>query len=670
MKNTILKRTFAAKWISLLAIVSLFTFSSTKSNAQFLCSAGFQYSISGTTVQFWDSSYSMNGWNCQWSFGNGTGSTQYNPIVTYNITGAYQVCLTITDSISGCSNSYCDSIYVGSSSGCQAGYSIVSNNQFTVDFDASNSTYGTGPVTYTWDFGDGQILTSTQLNTTHTYTAAGYYTVCLSIADASGFTDTWCSTVYVAGAGSGCTAGFISNSNGGSLVAFTNTSSAGAFTNYYWDFGDGNTSTQLNPNHTYPISGSYIVCLTIVDSVNNFCTDTYCDSVYVSGGSSACNASFTFNANVNTVSFVNTSSGNFTDAQWSFGDGTGATGLTGATHTYSSNGPWTICLTISDSAGTCQDSYCVTITLGAANNNYFISGMISGNNSPIDFAEVYLIQYDSLTQSLNLISTYEVSFFDSSYYIFSNLAAGSYLVKAAADTGAVDFATLIPTYFNNSLFWSTATYVTVGPSQYGVNINMVQGVNPGGPGFIGGLVSQGANKMEAEGDPLSGVQIMLLDMSNVAVANTYSDANGEYSFANIAYGTYKVYAEILNKVTYPAIVTIDAANPSIANVPVIVNTNEVTTGTPYIDITNIESALIYPNPAKGSATLNLNLTQVGDYTIQITDMTGRLINSETVSMQQGENLVKLSVQNYAAGLYMVRVSDSISNFNMKLTVVK
>ncbi len=66
----------------------------------------------------------------------------------------------------------------------------------------------------------------------------------------------------------------------------------------------------------------------------------------------------------------------------------------------------------------------------------------------------------------------------------------------------------------------------------------------------------------------------------------------------------------------------------------------------------------------------MNLTQVGDYTIQITDMTGRLINSETVSMQQGENLVKLSVQNYAAGLYMVRVSDSISNFNMKLTVVK
>ena len=80
--------------------------------------------------------------------------------------------------------------------------------------------------------------------------------------------------------------------------------------------------------------------------------------------------------------------------------------------------------------------------------------------------------------------------------------------------------------------------------------------------------------------------------------------------------------------------------------------------------------MLYPNPARGSATLNLNLTQSGDYTIQITDMTGRLMNAETVTLQQGENLVKLAVQNFDAGLYMVQVSDAISNFNMKLTVVK
>lgn len=665
MKHTNTMRNSLAKIFSLAAIISLFAFAPMKSSAQFFCSAEFQYTITGTTVQFWDSSTTTSGiYASQWSFGNGTGSNQLNPIVTYNTTGLYYVCLTVTDSIIGCTSTYCDSIYLSSGGGgCTAYFTSTVVDSLVSFTDASSS----GTNSWAWDFGDNS--SGTGANPTHIYVNPGYYLVCLYTTDSAGCTSSYCNYIYISGGSSGCTAGFNSANNSGNTITFSNTSTVGAFAGYSWDFGDGSTSNQMNPTHTYATSGGYLVCLTISDSSAS-CFDTYCDSVYVNGSSSSCSASFTFNAVVNTVTFVNTSIGNYTNAQWSFGDGTGASGLTGATHTYTSNGPWTICLTISDSTGSCQDVYCVTITLGVPNSNYFIAGMIFGNNSPMDFAEVYLIQYDSLTQSLNLISTYEVSVFDSSGYFFGNLSAGSYLVKAAADTGAVDFAALIPTYYNNSLFWSSASFVNVGPSQYGVNINLIQGVNPGGPGFIGGLVSQGANKMEAEGDPLSGIQIMLLDMSNTAVANTYSDANGEYSFDNIAYGTYKVYAEILNKVTYPAIVTIDATTPLISDVAVIVNTNEVTTYAPYIDITNIESALIYPNPARGSATLNLHLTQSGNYSVQIADMTGRVINTETVSLIQGENLVKLSVQNFAAGLYMVRVADAISTFNMKLTVVK
>ncbi len=666
IKHTTTQRNSLAKWFSLAAIISLFAFAPSKSSAQFFCNAGFQYTITGTTVQFWDSSYSTSGsYSSQWSFGNGTGSTQLNPLVVYNTTGLYYVCLTITDSMNSCTSTYCDSIYLSSSSGtCWAYFtSIISGD--TVSFTDASSA---GTNSWAWDFGDN--TTGTGVNPDHIYLTSGYFYVCLYSTDTTGCSSSYCSYVYINGTSVSCQAGFNSINNSGNSIAFSNTSSgAGFFTNYYWDFGDGTYSTQMNPTHNYSSNGGYVVCLTISDSTA-FCSDTYCDSVYATGSTGSCNASFGTSVSGNTVTFSNTSTGNFTNAVWSFGDGTSANGLSGATHTYTSNGPWIICLTINDSTGTCQDSDCITLTIGPANNNYFISGTITGNNNPIDFAEVYLIQYDSITQALNLISTYEVSVFDSSSYIFANLAQGSYLVKAAADTGAVDYASLIPTYYNNSLFWSSASFVNVGPSQYGVNINLIQGVNPGGPGFIGGLVSQGANKMEAEGDPLSGIQIMLLDISNTAVANTYSDANGNYSFTNIAYGTYKVYAEMLNKITYPAIVTIDATTPSVTNVAVIVNTNEVTNNAPYLDITNIESALIYPNPASGNATLNLNLTQSGYYTVQITDMAGRLLNTETISMIQGENLVKLSVQNFAAGLYMVRVSDAISNFNMKLTLIK
>lgn len=52
-------------------------------------------------------------------------------------------------------------------------------------------------------------------------------------------------------------------------------------TNFFWDFGDGNTSTQSFPVHTYQNSGAYGVCVTItsVDSNSNTCVDTFCDTV-------------------------------------------------------------------------------------------------------------------------------------------------------------------------------------------------------------------------------------------------------------------------------------------------------------------------------------------------------------------------------------------------------
>ena len=47
---------------------------------------------------------------------------------------------------------------------------------------------------------------------------------------------------------------------------------------YYWDFGDGNTSTQSSPSHTYAVAGHYNICLTITSA--NGCTSSTCDSTY------------------------------------------------------------------------------------------------------------------------------------------------------------------------------------------------------------------------------------------------------------------------------------------------------------------------------------------------------------------------------------------------------
>ena len=78
---------------------------------------------------------------------------------------------------------------------------------------------------------------------------------------------------------------------------------------------------------------------------------------------------------------------------------------------------------------------------------------------------------------------------------------------------------------------------------FGIDINMVAGDNPGGPGFIGGSIADGAGKSLSE---LGGIMVILLDANGNPVGFTHTDEDGNYSFDNLAYGTYTIHVEILN----------------------------------------------------------------------------------------------------------------------------
>ena len=100
--------------------------------------------------------------------------------------------------------------------------------------------------------------------------------------------DTYCDYVNIQIASSGsCQAYFYSMP---ALIQVPNSFtfydiSSGNATNWYWDFGDGNTSSLQNPTHTYANTSAafYLVCLTIfeIDAVGDtVCADTYCDSIF------------------------------------------------------------------------------------------------------------------------------------------------------------------------------------------------------------------------------------------------------------------------------------------------------------------------------------------------------------------------------------------------------
>lgn len=66
-------------------------------------------------------------------------------------------------------------------------------------------------------------------------------------------------------------------------VTFYNQSHADSVTGYSWSFGDGSISTDTNPHHVYADDSTYIVCLhmTGLDYGGNPCSDTYCDTIYI-----------------------------------------------------------------------------------------------------------------------------------------------------------------------------------------------------------------------------------------------------------------------------------------------------------------------------------------------------------------------------------------------------
>ncbi len=167
---------------------------------------------------------------------------------------------------------------------------------------ANCSSGGATPYTYDWSFGDG--VNSTMANPgTHVYSVAGNYIICLTLTTADGCTSMDCDSVTVAEDGTinpvttpTCQAGFFAmqayqwvdsaanpNGGGGNPVPnelwIWNLSSGGSgdFT-YLWSFGDGTSSTEEFPTHSYG-SGEYELCLTINDGVG--CTSTFCDMISV-----------------------------------------------------------------------------------------------------------------------------------------------------------------------------------------------------------------------------------------------------------------------------------------------------------------------------------------------------------------------------------------------------
>lgn len=382
------------------------------------CQAAFTWTANGNAITFTDasttSSGSISSWF--WTFGDLTApSTAQNPLHNYTACGMYVVTLNIVTN-TFCSSSFSDTILVNG--GTTPSYTANVNNT------NGNTTFQAQPVspalTYTWDFGDSS--TGTGVAPTHTYTASGTYNVCLVVADTAGIcSDTICDTVNVNLVPPSCNATFTANIN--NATALFTASPAQLGWTYSWNFGDNTTGTGVITTHQYQASGTYTVCLTVTDSANN-CTSTICDTITIS---ISCAATFTNTGNANLQTFNATPLNVNWTYSWDFGDNTFGNGVI-TTHTYTSTGTFTVCLTVTDSALNCTSTFCDTVNIPTQ------------STCPVTFTNVSLLGTQTFSaQPLSIFNTYTWSFGDNTtgtgaVTTHTYLAPGTYTVCVTMTT--------------------------------------------------------------------------------------------------------------------------------------------------------------------------------------------------------------------------------------------
>jgi PKD repeat protein len=333
-------------------------------------SATFTNSVSGLTLA--GSVPTSNGATVKykWDFGDKATSTSKGITHTYSASGTYNVCLTATDSVTGCNITYCQNITV---SGCNLSVSYsysVSGRTVTFGGGSNGSTH----TKLTWIFGDGTRDSTSGKSVKHTYsgTTSSYVVYLLAYDSATKCSAYYKTTIVLCIASSKFT-----DKISGFAAQFTSDSTNGKTIKYKWDFGDKSaTSADKSPKHTYSANGTYTVCLTATDSVTG-CYSTTCQNITINN--CTLTASFTYTNSGRKVSFSGkTNASSHSKVIWFFGDNAvDSSNTLKPTHTYSGTATsYNVYMRVYDSTTKCL--YYATLKISfchlSAHFTYAVSG--------------------------------------------------------------------------------------------------------------------------------------------------------------------------------------------------------------------------------------------------------------------------------------------------------
>ncbi len=295
----------------------------------------------------------------RWFFGDGTSSNQTSPEHLYASPSLWSIELIAYNIKSGCKDTFSNSIQlVNLQPSFTANDTAICRDGIVTFTPVLPVPGGPGPLFFNW-YVDGAYVAQPVIFT-DTFHFVGYHTIKLETVDIYNCIDSFVKTNYIVVAKpvdsfyaiplQGCRP---------LLVDFIDSSKdvPGTYiVSRYWNFGDNTSGTTIGPDtsHLYTVTGSYNIESIVTDNIG--CKDTLTNFSYINVHHPV--PSFTvsnlFPCPGSNVAFTNTSSGNVTNAYWSFGNGDTSTAIS-PTYIYQDTGTYTIKLVVWDALG-CKDS--------------------------------------------------------------------------------------------------------------------------------------------------------------------------------------------------------------------------------------------------------------------------------------------------------------------------
>lgn len=300
--------------------------------------------------------------------------------------------------------------------------------------------------------------------------------------------------------------------------------------------------------------------------------------------------------------------------------------------------------------------------------------------------KIWLIKYDPSTHMLTAVdSAIEIPSYPGAFvrYQFAGMGTDSFRVKAGELVNIGPpfelnsmLAPHAPTYHTSNLRWDSATafYHTAGINDTGINIVMVPapGAFTGGPGFISGDVTTGANKGTADPVPARNMTILCLDDATGAlISHTYTDNFGHYFIPNLPTGTYRIFPEAMSYHTTPfASITLTGTSAAKTAVSFIQHTLSHTI-TPILNsvpsvIPDDAAIKVFPNPADDMIYVQWSHPNDRKSALSLTDITGRIVFTKMIESTSTQDVEVIDVATLKKGIYFLSIKGEGVNFNTRI----